>query len=175
MIKKNYTKSIQFFLALTFYLFGISCQGPLEGEKIEFITPNVYKDLPPEATRIIMKTKNTDWGFIDVQYNDTIAELSTGRISKINHGEVIDTTFSYKNKKGMAMITGSFFTIKCQRPENKNAPKVITVDIAENNSNEKRVLLVQLLDLDAGSFFRIEQSGSAAKAAAMPLTYITAN
>ena len=37
-------------------------------------------------------------------------------------------------------------------------PAVITVDIAENRSKEKRILLVQLTDLDAGGYFRIEQN-----------------
>lgn len=42
--------------------------------------------------------------------------------------------------------------------KNNIEPVVITVDITENTSKEKRVLLVQLINLDTGSFFRIEQN-----------------
>ena len=162
MIKKNFTKGIQFLMAIILYVFSISCQGPLAGEEIEFITPNVYEDVSPEATQIVMKTKNTSWIFTDVQYNDTIADISTGRISKINRGEVIDKSFSYDTKrvdnKSVTEITGSFFSITSERSNNDNEPVVITVDITENTSKEKRVLFVQLLNLDAGSYFRIEQN-----------------
>ena len=161
MIVKNFTKGIYYLMAVLLYAFSISCQGPLEGERIEFITPNVYTDLSPVATQIVMKTKNTSWIFTDVQYNDTIADISTGKIYKINHSEVIDKFFSYDTKRvdnnSITEITGSFFSITSERSNNDNEPVVITVDITENTSQEKRVLLVQLINLDTGSFFRIEQ------------------
>ncbi|NMB49460.1 MAG: hypothetical protein GX997_03220 [Bacteroidales bacterium] len=163
MIKKIFAKDIQYLMAFILYLFSVSCQGPLEGEKIEFITPNVYKDLSPEATQIVMRTEKSNWTFQDVQYNDTIADLSTGKFYKINHDEdITDTSFSYEtkkvNNKWVTEITGSFFSITSESPENKNEPTVITVDITENTSKEKKVLLVQLINLDTGSYFRIEQN-----------------
>jgi len=163
MIRNISAKDIQYLIAFILYLFSVSCQGPLEGEKIEFITPNVYKDLSPEATRIEIKTEKSNWTFQYVQYNDTIANLSTGNIHKIDHdGDITDPSFSYEtktlNNKWVTDITGSFFSIKSESPRNKNEPAVITVDITENRSKEKRVLLVQLLNLDRGGYFRIEQN-----------------
>ena len=162
MIRKISTKDIQYLMAFILYLFSVSCQGPLEGEEIEFITPNVYKDLSPEATRIEMKTKKSNWKFENVQYNDTIADLFTGKIYKIEHGEITAPSFSYEaktvNNKWVTEIKGSFFSITSESPRDKNEPTVITVDITENRSKEKRVLLVKLLDLDAGNYFRIEQN-----------------
>lgn len=162
MIKKNFAKSISYLMALVLSVFSISCQGPLAGEEVKFITPNVYKDLSPEATRIVMKTENSNWMFHDVQYNDTIADLSTGKIYKIEHGEVTAPSFSYETKtlnyKWVTEIKGSFFSITSESPGNKNEPTVITVDITENATKEKRVLLVQLMNLDAGNYFRIEQN-----------------
>ena len=109
-----------------------------------------------------MRTEKSNWTFHNVQYNDTIADLASGRISKINHGEVKDTSFSYETKQVknqlVVEITGSFFTIRSESPENKSEPTVITVDITENTSNENKVLLVQLINLDTGSYFRIEQN-----------------
>jgi len=154
---------IQFLMAIILCAFSISCQGPLEGEIIEFTTPNEFKELPPEATRIVMKTKENNWRYEYVQYNDTIVNISTGRIAKINHdGDIIDPTFSYDTKmvenKWITEIAGSFFNITSESSKNNIEPVVITVDITENTSKEKRVLLVQLINLDTGSFFRIEQN-----------------
>lgn len=162
MLNKIFAKDAQYLLAFILYLFCVNCQGPLEGENIEFLTPNIYKDLSPKATRIVMRTEKSNWTFHNVQYNDTIADLASGRISKINHGEVKDTSFSYETKQVknqlVVEITGSFFTIRSESPENKSEPTVITVDITENTSNENKVLLVQLINLDTGSYFRIEQN-----------------
>lgn len=47
-------------MTLLLSVFSVSCQVPLAGEEVKFITPNVYKDLSPEATRIIMKTENSN-------------------------------------------------------------------------------------------------------------------
>ena len=158
MIKNNFSKDIQYLMAFIFYLFSVSCIGPLEGEIIEFITPNVYKDLSPEATRIEMKTKKGNWMFEYVHYNDTIVNI----YYTANGGEIIDPSFSYNKKtlkdKRVTEITGSFFYIKSESPSNKNEPTVITVDITENTSKEKRVLLVVLINLDRENYFRIEQN-----------------
>ena len=145
------------------YLFSGGCQSPLAGEEIKFLTPNVYKNLSSEAARIEIKTEKSNWRFKDVQYNDTIADLLNEKIYKIEHGEVKDPSFSYESKtvnnQRVTEIKGSFFSIISERsPRDKNMPTVITVDIAENRSKEKRILLVQLMDLDAGGYFRIEQN-----------------
>lgn len=163
MIKIIFTKGLQYLLmAFILYLFSVSCQGPLAGEEVKFITSNVYTDLSPEATRIEIKTEKNNWTFHNVQYNDTIVNLSTGNIYKIDHGEVTDPSFSYDektiNNKSVTEIKGSFFSITSESPRNKDDPKVITVDITENRSKEKRVLLVQLINLDTGNYFRIEQN-----------------
>lgn len=163
MIKKNFEKGIQYIMAFIIYVFSISCQGPLAGEEIEFITNNVYKDLTSEANRIVMKTKKSNWTFKNVRYNDTIANLSNGKFYKIYHdGEILDTLFSYKteqiNDKWVTEIRGSFFFINCENPRDKNEPKIITVDITENISKEKRVLLVELINLDTENYFIIEQN-----------------
>lgn len=163
MIKKILTKGTPYLMAFILCIFSISCQGPLEGNTIEFITPNVYNDLSPEATRIVMKTEKNNWRFLNVQYNDTVAVLSTGKIHKINHdGDIADPSFSYETKtinhKEVTKIRGSFFSITSESSTDKNEPVVITVDIAENTTKEKRVLLVQLLNLDTGNYFKIEQN-----------------
>ncbi|WP_148038933.1 hypothetical protein [Proteiniphilum sp. X52] len=164
MNKKEVTTGIQFLMAFILYLFSVSCEGPLAGEEVKFLTPNVYKDLPPEATRIEMKTENRNWTFQYVQYNDTIVDLSTGNINKIEHGKVTDPSFSYDtktvNNRSVTEIKGSFFSIISESPgpRDKNEPTVITVDLTENRSKEKRVLLVQLISLDTGGYFRIEQN-----------------
>ncbi len=159
MIKNIFSKDILYLIAFIFYLFSISCIGPLEGEKIEFITRNVYKDLPPEAIRIEMKTKKSNWMFDSVHYNDTIVNL---HYIEYDEGDITDPSFSYKTttlkNKWVTEITGSFFYIKSERSRNNNEPTVITVDITENRSKEKRVLLVQLLNLDRPNYFRIEQN-----------------
>lgn len=67
MIKKIFAKSISYLMALVLSVFSISCQGPLAGEEVKFITPNVYKDLSPEATRIVMKTENSNWIVTSIQ------------------------------------------------------------------------------------------------------------
>lgn len=162
IMKTILPKEISYLIAITLYLFSVNCQGPLEGERIKFLTPSVFKDLDPTATRIVMKTENSNWIYENVQYNDTIAEISTGKIYKVENGKVIDPSFSYNtktvNKKWITEIKGSFFTITSESTRDKNEPTVITVDITENTSKEKRVLIVQLLSLDSGSFFKIEQN-----------------
>ncbi len=60
--------------------------------------------------------------------------------------------------KWITEIAGSFFNVTSESSKNNIEPVVITVDITENTSKEKRVLLVQLINLDTGSFFRIEQN-----------------
>lgn len=162
MIEKIFTKGIQYIMLLVLFVFSISCQGPLVGEEIEFITPNEYKDLSSDPANLVIKTKNGGWSFDRVHYNDTTVNLSTGEIHKVNFGKVTDPKFSYStktlNNKSITEISGSFFTITSERLNNSNEPIVITVDITENTSNEKRVLLVELLHLDSGGFFRIEQN-----------------
>ena len=150
-------------MASALCLFSMNCVGPLAGEEIKFLTPNIYEDLSPKAARIEIKTEKSNWRFKDVQYNDTIADLLNEKIYKIEHGEVKDPSFSYESKtvnnQRVTEIKGSFFSIISERsPRDKNMPAVITVDIAENRSKEKRILLVQLTDLDAGGYFRIEQN-----------------
>lgn len=134
--KKNFTKGIQYLMAFILYLFSVSCQDPFVGEEVKFITPNIYKDLFPDATRIEMKTEKSNWKFEDVQYNDTIADLFIGKIYKIEHGEVTDPSFSYDaktvNNKWVTEIKGSFFSIVSESPRDKDEPTVITVDITEN-------------------------------------------
>ena len=87
MNKKDVTTGIQFLMAIILYASSVSCQGPPAGEEVEFLTPNIYNDWSPDAARIVMKTKNSNWIFQQVQYNDTIVTLSTGNIYKIEHGK----------------------------------------------------------------------------------------
>ena len=159
MIKNNFSKDIQYLMAFIFYLFSLSCMGPIEGEKIEFITPSVYKDLSPKAIRIEMKTKKSNWMFDSVNYNDTIVNL---HYIDYDERDITDPSFSYKTStlknKWVTEITGSFFYIKSERSKNNHEPTVITVDITENRSKDKRVLHVQLLNLDRPNYFRIEQN-----------------
>ena len=44
------------FLVAAVLLFN-SCCGPIEGDDIIFVTQNTYKDLPPDADQIILKTE----------------------------------------------------------------------------------------------------------------------
>lgn len=163
MMKKIVDQDIQYLTVFILCLFSLNCQGPLEGDNIEFITPNVYNDLSSEAAQIVIRTEKSNWTFQDVQYNDTIVDLSTGKIHKVGHdGDITDPSFSYDtrvlNNNRITKITGSFFSITSESPMNKNEPTVITVEITENRSKEKRVLHVQLLNLDTGGYFRIEQN-----------------
>jgi hypothetical protein len=162
MIKKIFAKDIQYLIAFILYLLSVSCQGPLAGEPITFTTPNVYTDLPSEATQIEIKTKTSEWTFLSVQYNDTIVDFLAEKIYKLNQAEIEDASFSYDakelNNKWVTTITGSFFSIISEQSNNNNEQAVITVDITENRSEEKRVLMVRFLNLDRGNFFRIEQN-----------------
>lgn len=154
------------FLVAAVLLFN-SCYGPIEGDDIIFVTQNTYKDLPPDAAQIILKTEKYNWGFDKVQYNDTVVTLSDGKFNRINHGPFEnDPSFSYVSKqvdyKTKVTITGSFFSILTEMPRgvsSQNAPVVITVNISENKSKDKRMLLVSLMNTDNENYFLIEQNG----------------